>query len=135
MLLAGLGMEFHSQEDWVVKSGAEVTFSSKPSRDLAGTLRIQMVAPISLQWFFDQLNPSDSQASHTWTILPAQTTTLSFSQSHPTDVSYCHYSFLLKYYYSFYYCSSHNTHKRHIRKRPFTHNNNNNENNIESVAI
>lgn len=85
------------------------------------------MALISLQWFFDQLNPSDSQASRTWTILPAQTPTPSFSQSHPTGVSHCHYSFLLKYYYSFYYCSSHNTHKRHIRKRPFTHNNNNNE--------
>lgn len=88
------------------------------------------MALFALPWFFDQLNPSDSQASHTWTILPAQTPTLSFSQSHPTDVSHCHYSSLLKYYYSFYYCSYHNTHKRHIRKRLFTHNNNKNNNKI-----
>lgn len=43
MLLTGSGTEFPlTGRQWVVKAGGEVTFSSKPSRDLAGSLHTQI---------------------------------------------------------------------------------------------
>lgn len=117
MLLAGLGMEFPltGRLSGEVRSGSDIF--SKPSRDLAGTLRIWAMALIPLAVVFW---PAQSQWQSSITHLDNfQLKLLLFV--FPISSNRCLILPLLlslKYYYSFYYCSSHNTHKRHIRKRP-----------------